>query len=323
MAHSVKAGTSQQVSTTTPAAEPPAVPAPTADAKKPEFHGFRELLSGMVAGSFGRLVASPFSVLRIRLQLQLLPKYTGIRQGLQLLFREEGVRGLFRGGLMGQLLYITWGGVQFFVYRKLQYLADAYSKRSGVHTALLPFAMGGIAGASALIITFPLDTLRTRFSVLGLGHYQLNYRSSWDAIREISRREGLAGFYKGIGPSLVEMVPLASLQFGTYEALSRLTKGPKSPWYSFLAGGISGAVAQLGVYPLDVVKKRLQLGSVPSSIPRPSYKGIWASLCLIYRLEGIRGLYRGAAVNTVKNGLASATIFAVNELMRRELGKKS
>jgi hypothetical protein len=29
---------------------------------------------------------------------------------------------------MGQLLYITWGGVQFLVYRKLQYLADAYSK---------------------------------------------------------------------------------------------------------------------------------------------------------------------------------------------------
>jgi hypothetical protein len=62
----------------------------------------------MVAGGFGRLVASPFSVLRIRLQvrnacfsptlanlalqLQLLPKYTGIRQGLFLLFKEEGLR---------------------------------------------------------------------------------------------------------------------------------------------------------------------------------------------------------------------------------------
>jgi hypothetical protein len=62
--------------------------------------------------------------------------------------------------------------------------------------------------------------------------------------------------------------------------------------------------------------------SFARSIPRPSYKGVWSSLCLIYRLEGIRGLYRGAAVNTVKNGLASATIFAVNELMRGELGKK-
>jgi solute carrier family 25 thiamine pyrophosphate transporter 19 len=41
-----------------------------------------------------------------------------------------------------------------------------------------------------------------------------------DAARGIYRDQGLAGLYRGLGVTLVEIVPYAALQFGLYDALS-------------------------------------------------------------------------------------------------------
>jgi hypothetical protein len=46
------------------------------------------------------------------------------------------------------------------------------------------------------------------------------YRSMMDAARGIYREQGVAGLYRGLGVTLVEIVPYAALQFGLYDALS-------------------------------------------------------------------------------------------------------
>ena len=85
-----------------------------------------DAVAGGLAGSVSRFVVGPLDVVKIRLQVQLEPvaeavkgavaapqgKYRGMWHALRTIFREEGVRGLFRGQVPGQLLTVPYCAVQ-------------------------------------------------------------------------------------------------------------------------------------------------------------------------------------------------------------------
>ena len=81
------------------------------------------------------------------------------------------------------------------------------------------------------------------------------------------RQEGLRGIYRGIGPTLAGILPYAGLKFYVYQSLKqyyRSTDGhsaqrlPIAVMLSFGAG--AGLVAQTVTYPLDVVRRQMQVG---------------------------------------------------------------
>jgi solute carrier family 25 thiamine pyrophosphate transporter 19 len=47
------------------------------------------------------------------------------------------------------------------------------------------------------------------------------YRGMLDATRDICAQKGVRGLYRGLGVTLVEIVPYASLQFGLYDAFNQ------------------------------------------------------------------------------------------------------
>ena len=80
-----------------------------------------QALAGAVAGGAARCVVAPLDVVKIRLQVQLEPthggagagKYSGTAQALRLIFREEGLKGLWRGTLPALLLWVPYTAIQF------------------------------------------------------------------------------------------------------------------------------------------------------------------------------------------------------------------
>lgn len=56
------------------------------------------------------------------------------------------------------------------------------------------------------------------------------YKSMMHAARGIYKDQGVAGLYRGLGVTLIEIVPYAALQFGLYDALS-------AAWTSARVGG--------------------------------------------------------------------------------------
>ena len=81
------------------------------------------------------------------------------------------------------------------------------------------------------------------------------------------QQEGVRGIYKGIGPTLAGILPYAGLKFYVYQSLKqsyRSTEGheaqrlPIAVMLSFGAG--AGLVAQTVTYPLDVVRRQMQVG---------------------------------------------------------------
>lgn len=88
-----------------------------------------------------------------------------------------------------------------------------------------------------------------------------------------------------------------------------------------LAGTAAGVAAKIGVFPLDTVRKRLQvqgptrLGYGHGDIPE--YVGVWRTLVKIVRDNGGRGLYRGLSVSLVKAAPASAMTMWTYETVLR------
>ncbi|KAL8766716.1 MAG: hypothetical protein Q9209_006585 [Squamulea sp. 1 TL-2023] len=176
-------------------------------------------------------------------------------------------------------------------------------------TTVDTFLSGASAGAAATSLTYPLDLLRTRFAAQGRDRIYVNLRSG---ILDIARTEGFKGFFQGLSPAVGQVVPYMGLFFSIYEVLRPTLADVSLPLGSgdACAGILSGFVAKLGVFPLDLIRKRLQVqgpmraryagGSIPV------YKGVWTTGRAIVTKEGWRGLYRGLGISLVKSAPASA-----------------
>lgn len=169
--------------------------------------------------------------------------YQSFVSGATQILRTEGITGFYRG-LVPALFGVSHGAFQFMAYEKLK----SYRIRLGATTSVTGSGSGsnterrgggsgeftnvelllisGLSKTFAGCITYPYQVLRTR---LQLQAYNADaeaaksatargaYRGVWDATRQIWTQEGLSGFYKGLGPSLVRVLPSTWVVFLVYE----------------------------------------------------------------------------------------------------------
>ncbi|CAK9158932.1 unnamed protein product [Ilex paraguariensis] len=195
--------------------------------------------AGAISGGVSRTVTSPLDVIKIRFQVQLEPtsswallhkdvyvrsKYTGMLQATKDIFREEGFRGFWRGNVPALLMVMPYTSIQFTVLHKLKTFASGSSKKEH-HIRISPYLSyisGGLAGAAATVGSYPFDLLRTILASQGEPKVYLNMRS---ALVDVIRTRGFQGLYAGLSTTLVEIVPYAGMQFGTYDTFKRWTMG--------------------------------------------------------------------------------------------------
>ena len=83
-----------------------------------------------------------------------------------------------------------------------------------------------------------------------------------DAFVTITRTEGPAALYKGLAPTLVGIAPYAALNFALYDLVKQTYYGGQkvqNPWLNLALGGMTGTVAATICYPLDTVRRRMQM----------------------------------------------------------------
>ena len=237
------------------------------------------------------------------------------------------MRGLWKGNIPAELLYVCYGGAQFTSYRSITQLQASLPYR--LPPAMESFISGASAGAVATAATYPLDLLRTRFAAQG---NEKVYTSLLTSIRDIARHEGPRGFFQGLSASVGQIVPYMGLFFASYESL-RLTLGPlELPFGSgdATAGILASTLSKTGVFPLDLARKRLQVQGPTRTryIHRniPEYRGVFHTLQTVFKNEGLRGMYRGLTVSLVKAAPASAITMwtyerALQFLMQRKVAE--
>ena len=260
-----------------------------------------------------RFVIAPLDVVKIRLQLQThslsdplsqldlrgSPIYKGTIPTIKRILREEGLTGLWKGNIPAELMYVSYGAIQFTTYRSVTMaLQTAFGER-WLPAAAESFIAGASAGAVATTATYPLDLLRTRFAAQGTDRIYTSLRAS---IRDIAHSEGPRGFFQGLGAGVGQIIPYMGIFFSMYETL-RLPLGTlELPFGSgdATAGVMASVIAKTGVFPFDLIRKRLQVqGPTRSRYVHkniPEYKGVFRTLRDIIKAEGTRGLYRGLTV---------------------------
>ena len=182
---------------------------------------------------------------------------------------------------------------------------------------------GATAGATATTITYPLDLLRTRFAAQGPNKV---YHSLMGSVRDIAQIEGTKGFFRGLGAGIGQIVPYMGLFFSTYEAIRPAFAQISLPYGTgdATAGILASVVAKTGAFPLDLIRKKLQVqGPTRERFAAgmvPIYgKGVWKTGNEILRYEGWRGLYRGLGVGLVKAAPASAvTMWTYERILRAQ-----
>jgi solute carrier family 25 thiamine pyrophosphate transporter 19 len=269
-------------------------------------------------------VIAPLDVIKIRLQLQIHslsepssyrgldgPVYKGTLGTLRQILREEGLTGLWKGNIPAELLYLTYGSVQFSAYTSISHLLETMPPPYTLPSSAASFLSGAAAGAAATTATYPLDLLRTRFAAQGNDRV---YTSILASIKSIAQHEGPTGFFRGLGAGVSQIVPYMGLFFASYESLKPIMATSPLPLplgsSDAVAGVVASVLSKTAVYPLDTTRKRLQVQGpnraryVHRNIP--TYTGVLMTLNHIWKHEGRRGMYRGLTVSLLKAAPASA-----------------
>lgn len=301
------------------------------------------LLASASAGIFARFPCHPLDTAKARLQAQQpsfsnAPRYRSVLQTLLKTFKNEGVRGLYRGFGITALgsapatcLYLT-------SYDQASHHLTTASAFLGRNDFVAHFLAGMIAEAFSCVLWVPIDVVKERLQIQEKGGVG-NYRGSSHALTTIFRTEGLSGIYRGYAATLASFGPYSAFYFAFYEKIKAFTLGlnsyqdttsngknteNKASFLLHLANAsLASAMASLVTNPLDLVKLRLQIqrGATvqPAGahlLPWQPYSGLVDGLVQIVRTDGLRGLYRGAAARMIFHGPNTAITFAAYETFK-------
>ncbi|WFD32751.1 hypothetical protein MSPP1_003802 [Malassezia sp. CBS 17886] len=160
---------------------------------------------------------------------------------------------------------------------------------------------GACAGFVSSMVTCPLDVIKTRLQAetlsFGMQRPVNGFRAVTHLISRIWHDDGVRGFYRGLGPTMIGYLPTWAIYFGVYDTCKQHMIGHYgSEGDTFathvLSAMTAGAVSTSCTSPLWVVKTRcmLQTRSVPEDV---RYRNTLHAIIKIYHQEGIGGFYKG------------------------------
>lgn len=189
---------------------------------------------------------------------------------------------------------------------------------SKVEYGLRNMACGGAAGATSLLVVFPLDLARTRLTsdVSRIGSTK-RYSGLVDCLIKTFRNEGgIRALYRGFGIGLVGIVPYRAVYFGVYDtAKALLLSDPHNApfWQKWAISQSVTVVAQLVVYPCDTLRRRMQLAGGGEN---RLYSSTWDCIRKILRNEGASGFYKGALANSFRATGGALCLVFYDEVQR-------
>ncbi|GJZ12027.1 probable envelope ADP,ATP carrier protein, chloroplastic [Tanacetum coccineum] len=213
--------------------------------------------------------------------------------------KQEGLKGYWKGNFAQVVRVLPYCAVQLFAY-------DTYKKLfrgpDGELSIIQRLAAGACAGMTSTFVTYPLDVIRLHLAV------DPAYQTMTDACLKMLKEEGLGSFYRGLGPSLIGIAPYVDINFCGKEVVAR--KFRNRPEASILIAFVAAKIATLTCYPLDTVRRQMQMRGTP-------YKSILDAFPAIVARDGVAGLYRGFVPNALKTLPNSSIKLTTFDAMKR------
>lgn len=289
------------------------------------------------AGIFSGLTVALYPISVVKTRLQIATKDSVERNAFSVvrgLLKAEGVPGLYRGfgtvitgAVPARIIFLTaLETTKVAAFKMVEPLKLSEATQAAI--------ANGVAGMTASLfaqaVFVPIDVVSQRLMVQGYaGH--TSYNGGVDVARKILKSDGIRGFYRGFGLSVMTYSPSSAVWWASYGSSQRviwrlLGHGTESevpsPSESTLilvqgAGGIiAGATASCITTPLDTIKTRLQ---VMGHEKRPTTRQVVRRLISD---DGWQGFYRGLGPRFFSMSAWGTSMILAYEFLKRSCTKE-
>ncbi|CAH1789258.1 unnamed protein product [Owenia fusiformis] len=177
----------------------------------------RRFIAGSLAGVTSVTFTYPLDMVRARMAVTLKNRYTNLPDAFVKIYREEGVRTMYRGFSPTILGIIPYAGVSFFTYETLK---KRHAAESGNRSPspLERLCYGAIAGLLGQTSSYPLDIARRRMQTAGVTGRSADYTSIAKTIMLVYKHEGIkGGLYKGLSMNWIKGPIAVGTSFATFD----------------------------------------------------------------------------------------------------------
>ncbi|KAK4152600.1 mitochondrial carrier domain-containing protein [Chaetomidium leptoderma] len=285
-----------------------------------------DFLMGGVSAAVSKTAAAPIERIKLLVQNQdemikagrLDRRYNGIADCFRRTTADEGLMALWRGNTANVIRYFPTQALNFAFRDKFKAMFGYKKERDGYAKWMAGnLASGGAAGATSLLFVYSLDYARTRLandakSAKGGGDRQFN--GLVDVYRKTMATDGIAGLYRGFGPSVAGIVVYRGLYFGMYDSIKPVVlvgNLANNFLASFALGWCVTTGAGIASYPLDTVRRRMMMTSGEAV----KYKSSFDAFQQIVAKEGTKSLFKGAGANILR-GVAGAGVLSIYDQLQ-------
>ncbi|KAI0483978.1 mitochondrial carrier [Xylariaceae sp. FL0804] len=246
------------------------------------------------------------------------------------LYKSGGFRGFFAGNGLNVVKIMPETAIRFGAYEAAKKTLAGLEGHGDTHhiNPYSRFVAGGVAGMVAQFFVYPLDTLKFRLQSEYVSGGARGNALLLQTARKMYAEGGARAAYRGVTMGLVGMFPYSAIDMGTFELLKTTYVSYKarktgcheedaqpSTFVTGIMGASSGAFGATVVYPLNVLRTRLQTQG--TSMHPARYTGIWDVAQKTVRNEGARGLYKGLMPNLLKVAPALSITWMAYENAKR------
>ncbi|KAF8461361.1 mitochondrial carrier domain-containing protein [Kalaharituber pfeilii] len=318
------------------------------------LQGLGYFLAGGLAGTVSRTVTAPFDRIKVYLIAQTdVPKVVKvlgtavkgeaaaatkaaarpIEECIRALWRAGGIRSFFAGNGLNIVKVLPESAIKFGSFETTK---RALAKLEGVEdvrdiSSTSRFLAGGVGGVASQFSIYPIDTVKFRLQCeLVEGGLRGNHLLA-NIVRNMWKSGGVSAFYRGLPLGLIGVFPYSAIDLGTFELLKRAYTKHKAkrlgcpeqevqagPFVVLGIGATSGSVGASVVYPLNLLRTRLQAQGTAAH-PQ-TYTGLKDCFTKTYHIEGVRGLFKGLSPNLLKVVPSVSISYLVYEWSKNLMG---
>jgi len=276
----------------------------------------KTFICGGIAGGFSRTVTAPLE----RLKVLYMTMYTdskppSIWKGLIETYDKKGIFGLFRGNSVSIMMSVLEQALRFTI---IDYSKKKFEDSNGYIKPHDFFIIGMITGVLSTLVLFPLDVVRIR--VIS-SHGEKN--KVYNKVVKIYTTLGLRGFYSGLTPHLISVLPAGSFNVVFYNLLKRLfitqNDYENTKLHKFmLIGGSAALITGTVTYPFSLLTSRLIVTNKNAKNYSERVRMV-SMITSIIRNEGFYGFFKGYNASTLRLIIGQSVNFGTYEKLKSYL----
>lgn len=179
-----------------------------------------KFLSGGISGAIGSYIANPCDLIKIRQQGvrygDPMP-YKNFLDGITTVFRQEGIRGLYKGvsATVLRAAILTASQLSSYDHTKTTLLLHGWGDNAKTH-----IFSSLVAGLCTAIASSPVDVVKSKY-MNDAASLNPKYKSALDCAVKTLRKEGFFAFYKGFTPNYIRLGGHCLLTLPLYEQVRK------------------------------------------------------------------------------------------------------